>query len=74
MAGNSLPLCGQEPIMSNPPSTAKPPKQRPQKPKSKAQLASEANTLQQRAVRANLPRPSDRTGDGGHDQFIKRKS
>jgi hypothetical protein len=40
--------------MSNPPS------QRPQKPKTAAQLASEANTRQQHAVRTNSPRPNDR--------------
>ena len=33
---------------------------RSQKPKSAAQLASEANTRQQLAVRTNMPRPNDR--------------
>lgn len=42
-------------------STTKEPGQRPQKPKSAAQQASEANTLKQRAVRANTSRPGDRT-------------
>jgi hypothetical protein len=40
--------------MSNPPSP------KPQKPKSAARLASEANTRQQLAVRTNSPRPDDR--------------
>lgn len=43
--------------MSNPPHQKS---QRPQKPKSAAQRASEANTLQQQAVRANTARPGDR--------------
>jgi len=42
--------------MSNPPSS----KIAPQKRKSAAKLASEANTRQQLAVRTNAPRPSDR--------------
>ena len=42
--------------MSNPPSQ----KIAPRKRKSAAKLASEANTRQQKAVRANSPRPNDR--------------
>lgn len=38
----------------------KPQSQKPQKPKSAAQRASEANTIQQRAVFTNTPRPGDR--------------
>jgi hypothetical protein len=43
--------------------------QKPQRPKSAAQRASEANRLQQMAVRGNTPRPNDRrasdpTADG----------
>lgn len=45
--------------MSNPSSTGT----RPQRPKTAAQRASEANTLQQRAVHTNSARPSDRRAD-----------
>jgi hypothetical protein len=45
--------------MANTP-TQKPQAQRPQKPKSAAQRASEANTIQQHAVRTNTARPGDR--------------
>jgi hypothetical protein len=46
--------------MSNPPTS----KTTPQKRKSAARLASEANTRQQLAVRTNAPRPDDRrSGD-----------
>jgi hypothetical protein len=51
----------------------KPEKQRPQKPKSAAQRASEANKAQQLAVRANAPRPNDRTGPGEHDTHLRPK-
>lgn len=42
--------------------------QKPQKPKTPAQRASEANTLQQRAVRANTSRPNDRRAGQKQDQ------
>jgi hypothetical protein len=54
----------------------RPPKsdrQRPQKPKSAAQLGSEANRAQQVAIRANAPRPNDRTGPSEHDTLLKPK-
>lgn len=47
--------------MTNPPS--KPPRTgavQPQRPKTAAQRASDANKLQQQAVRANTARPGDR--------------
>ncbi|MDP3738172.1 MAG: hypothetical protein Q8R02_12325 [Hyphomonadaceae bacterium] len=44
--------------MSSPPSSGT----RPQRPKTAAQRASEANTLQQRAVHTHTARPSDRQG------------
>ena len=50
--------------MANPPQAA----QRPQRPKSAAQRASEANTRQQLAVRTNSPRPSDRRTDDLQEQ------
>jgi hypothetical protein len=40
-----------------------PPKARPQKPKSAAQRASDANKLMQHAVRTNTSRPNDRRPD-----------
>lgn len=48
-------------------------KQRPQKPKSAAQRAAEANKAQQLAVRANGPRPNDRTQPGEHDAHLRPK-
>jgi hypothetical protein len=61
--------------MSNPTSTSsKTEKQRPQKPKSAAQRASDANREQQMAVRANRSRPSDRTtGVAEHDENLRPK-
>ena len=41
-------------------STTPPSNPKPQRPKSAARLASEANTRQQLAVRTNSPRPNDR--------------
>ena len=35
--------------------------------------ASEANRAQQLAIRANAPRPNDRTGPGEHDTLLKSK-
>jgi hypothetical protein len=51
--------------MSSPPQSSG---QRPQRPKSAAQRASEANTRQQLAVRTNSPRPSDRHTDDLQEQ------
>jgi hypothetical protein len=60
--------------MSSPTSrSSKPEKQRAQKPKSAAQRASEANRLQQVAIRENAPRPNDRTVAGEHDTLIRPK-
>jgi hypothetical protein len=60
--------------MTNPPSTSsKPEKQRPQKPKSAAQRASDANREQQLAVRANRSRPNDRTTAPDHDENLRPK-
>ena len=50
-----------------------PEKQRPQKPKSAAQRASEANRAQQLAVRSNTSRPNDRTAPETQDAFVRRK-
>jgi hypothetical protein len=48
-------------------------KQRPQKPKSAAQRASEANKAQQLAVRSNTSRPNDRTEAPTHDTLLRPK-
>ena len=58
--------------MTNTPSTSKPEKQRPQKPKSAAQRASDANREQQLAIRANRARPSD-GASGEHDTQLRPK-
>ena len=57
--------------MTNPPS--KPPRTgavQPQRPRTAAQRASDANRIQQHAVRNNTSRPSDRRASDapGHDQ------
>lgn len=60
--------------MSNPPSTSsKSDKQRPHRPKSAAQRASDANREQQLAIRANRARPNDRTTPGEHDTQLRPK-
>ena len=47
-------------------SSTPPSKPKPQRPKSAARLASEANPRQQLAVRTNSPRPNDRKA---HDEL-----
>ena len=64
--------------MSNPPSAStksqsKSDKQRPQKPKSAAQRASEANRAQQLAVRNHTAQPRDRTAPGEHDTLLRKR-
>ena len=51
-----------------------PSKTRPQKPKSAAQRASDANKVMQHAVRTNTSRPNDRRPDQKQDQADHPKS
>lgn len=58
--------------MSNPSLTSSK-SERPQKTRSAAQRASDANREQQLAIRANLPRPNDRIAPGERNNLLRPK-